>query len=382
MNMVADDQQPPTWNLTINNTQPVFFYCTAPGSCINYQMVGVINPNSSVSLATQRKDASLSTYMLAPGQPFPSEDGGVPQGDINPPGSSSSSSSSSSVSTSTTPTPSAPAPASASSTAASHTSSGGVRLSAGAIAGIVIAAVFVVLLLVALFFLLGRHKSLLQMARVHGGNHHENAPLTPGGHASMQTGMVSSPYQHPHQTAAFAAGPLPSNVSAVPPRSPYQQPHSTHAYPNSYFPASDPSNTAPPYSERGISPPLRDPSPMPISELSGVGGLPFAPGVGGGKFSEMGVGGHPASRETPLPDMNEKGGAVVTTPMATTRAVDGHNLEPETRTEVSPVLRPQPQREGIRPLSWLMGGRRRLVMRHLPFLLPFPFEKIFGQLSP
>ena len=37
-------QQPPTWNLTINDTEPIFLYCAAPGSCINYQMVGVINP--------------------------------------------------------------------------------------------------------------------------------------------------------------------------------------------------------------------------------------------------------------------------------------------------------------------------------------------------
>ena len=38
--------QPPKWNLTINDTRPIFFYCSAPGSCIDYQMVGAINPVS------------------------------------------------------------------------------------------------------------------------------------------------------------------------------------------------------------------------------------------------------------------------------------------------------------------------------------------------
>ncbi|TKA63306.1 hypothetical protein B0A49_13123 [Cryomyces minteri] len=45
---------PPTYNLRINDTNPVFFYCTAPGSCIGHGMIGVINPNESVSLAKQR----------------------------------------------------------------------------------------------------------------------------------------------------------------------------------------------------------------------------------------------------------------------------------------------------------------------------------------
>jgi len=41
---VLDD--PPKWRVLINDTNPIFFYCSAPGSCINYGMVGVINPVS------------------------------------------------------------------------------------------------------------------------------------------------------------------------------------------------------------------------------------------------------------------------------------------------------------------------------------------------
>jgi hypothetical protein len=40
---------PPSWSIRVNDTNPIFFYCSAPGSCINYQMVGVINPVSSPS---------------------------------------------------------------------------------------------------------------------------------------------------------------------------------------------------------------------------------------------------------------------------------------------------------------------------------------------
>jgi len=46
-NNVTDDFQLPTYNITINDTQPLFYYCSAPGSCIENGMVGAINPVSS-----------------------------------------------------------------------------------------------------------------------------------------------------------------------------------------------------------------------------------------------------------------------------------------------------------------------------------------------
>ncbi|ORY03650.1 hypothetical protein BCR34DRAFT_667342 [Clohesyomyces aquaticus] len=64
---------PPAWTITINDTDPIFFYCSASGSCIDYGMVGVINPNSSTSLLIQRQIAMDSVYSLNPGEPFPSE---------------------------------------------------------------------------------------------------------------------------------------------------------------------------------------------------------------------------------------------------------------------------------------------------------------------
>jgi hypothetical protein len=36
--------QSPTWDLLINDTEPIFYYCPARDSCDKSQMVGAINP--------------------------------------------------------------------------------------------------------------------------------------------------------------------------------------------------------------------------------------------------------------------------------------------------------------------------------------------------
>ena len=64
---------PPKWTVVVNDTDPIFYYCSAPGSCLDYGMVGVINPNASVSLEIQRELALNSTFMLQPGEPWPPE---------------------------------------------------------------------------------------------------------------------------------------------------------------------------------------------------------------------------------------------------------------------------------------------------------------------
>jgi hypothetical protein len=115
--------QPPTYQLLINDSSPQFFYCSAPGSCINHGMVGVINPNSSISLDTQRSLALSADYALSPGEPFPAE------------------------STPSNIVPNTP----------SHSTS---RLGTGAIAGIAIGCVGVTVLGGSLFFLWGRSRAL------------------------------------------------------------------------------------------------------------------------------------------------------------------------------------------------------------------------------
>lgn len=59
---------PPKYSVRVNDTEPIFFYCSAPGSCITYGMVGGINLNSSMSIDKQRTLAMDSAYMLQPGK--------------------------------------------------------------------------------------------------------------------------------------------------------------------------------------------------------------------------------------------------------------------------------------------------------------------------
>lgn len=56
----SDISQLPTWNLTINTTTPTFFYCGAPGSCVNWGMLGAINADADHSIETQLKLARVS----------------------------------------------------------------------------------------------------------------------------------------------------------------------------------------------------------------------------------------------------------------------------------------------------------------------------------
>ncbi|KAI0571941.1 hypothetical protein Alg130_10694 [Pyrenophora tritici-repentis] len=61
------------WNLTINSTEPIFYYCAAPDSCTGKQMVGVINPNDTQTLHRQELAAAKADFQVAPGDPIPNE---------------------------------------------------------------------------------------------------------------------------------------------------------------------------------------------------------------------------------------------------------------------------------------------------------------------
>lgn len=136
-------------------------------------MVGSINQNSTFSLAAQIASINSTDIMLQPGEPVPEES--TP---------SSASTSSSSTSTPTASPTSTPA-------AASHH---GVSLSNGAIAGIVVAGVVVLALACALFWFVGRHRTLkssLASASQKSGTveswvNSTNPPSTVGGPASAR----------------------------------------------------------------------------------------------------------------------------------------------------------------------------------------------------
>ncbi|KAF9701637.1 hypothetical protein EKO04_000241 [Ascochyta lentis] len=124
------------YNITINNTAPIFFYCAAPGSCIDKLMVGAINANSTQTLASQIKAAEDADFQLAVGDPVPNE---ATSTILNGP----------TVTATTTHSP----------------SSGGSHISNGAIAGIVVGAVAFLVCCAALFFFVGRSKSLKEVIK-------------------------------------------------------------------------------------------------------------------------------------------------------------------------------------------------------------------------
>ena len=52
---------PPTYSTLVNDTNPVFFYSSAAGSCLNYGMIGAINSNSTTNVTQQHQQALDST---------------------------------------------------------------------------------------------------------------------------------------------------------------------------------------------------------------------------------------------------------------------------------------------------------------------------------
>ncbi|KAL8404249.1 hypothetical protein RB594_009200 [Gaeumannomyces avenae] len=63
----------PTFSIKINDTQPIFFYCSAPGSCVDHHMIGAINPNSTQTLEKQEEAVRKASQQLTPGDAWPSE---------------------------------------------------------------------------------------------------------------------------------------------------------------------------------------------------------------------------------------------------------------------------------------------------------------------
>ncbi len=233
---------PPKYSVRINDTEPIFFYCSAPGSCITWGMVGGINLNSSMSIDSQRALALDSAYMLQPGkfpmtlsaglrtdlhlgEPFPAES---PLPSNNPASSILPSSSSNSATVSP----------------AGDSSPGG--LSAGAIAGIVVAAFSALLFGALLFFCWGRTKSLREaierkdgtVRRVSGAPdqmvHHVHNPSHGGfqfpPHPAVHPGShPSSPdlgtYGHQHNASMSSNGYFPAPAGYM---SKYASPTARH----------------------------------------------------------------------------------------------------------------------------------------------------------
>ncbi|KAG4030092.1 hypothetical protein MFRU_013g01160 [Monilinia fructicola] len=124
---------PPIFNLLINDTEPIFFYCSAPQACQD-GMIGVINANETQTFDTQLAFAENSTLEFSPNEYFPAE-----------------------TSRTTTAT-SSTATSESDSVVSSHK-----PFPPGAIAGIVIGAIVVIALAGALFYMCGRHRTMKEM---------------------------------------------------------------------------------------------------------------------------------------------------------------------------------------------------------------------------
>ncbi|KAH9221529.1 hypothetical protein DL95DRAFT_455361 [Leptodontidium sp. 2 PMI_412] len=163
---------PPTFTVLINDTEPIFFYCSAPGACEEDGMVGVINPNSTQTLEVQQAFAHNSTIAFSPGENFPAE---VESTKSAAPSSTSTTSSPTTATVTATPTT-----ATAAASSGSHP-----PLSTGAIAGIAIGGAAVLLLGAALVYLCGRQRTLGEII-----SHNQQQPPPPSyvpnpGHMSM-----------------------------------------------------------------------------------------------------------------------------------------------------------------------------------------------------
>lgn len=139
-------------------------------------MVGVINPNGTQSLAAQKNYAEDADWKLIPGDPIPEEG----QSTLSIP--------------SSTPIPTATLPPVV-------YDSDGSSLSGGAIAGIVVGAVAFLVICAALFFYVGRSKSLKEMLK----RQDANAAHAPGnsemGHSQYgpnAPGLQQAPYGSPN----------------------------------------------------------------------------------------------------------------------------------------------------------------------------------------
>ncbi|PSR97565.1 hypothetical protein BD289DRAFT_491918 [Coniella lustricola] len=168
----------PTYQVRVNDTDPIFFYCAASGSCVDYHMIGVINPTANETYEKQYEYAENVTYQMTPGEAFPSE--------------TASSSSSSATSTS-------------GGSSSSSSSSGHKSLSSGAIAGIAIGGAAVLLLAGVLIYLFGRRSAAAKAFAVQRDSGPYSGPMQEaryGGPAGPR-----SPGQATFATTAYSTAP-------------------------------------------------------------------------------------------------------------------------------------------------------------------------------
>ncbi|RYP00808.1 hypothetical protein DL764_006412 [Monosporascus ibericus] len=194
----------PTWTLRVNTTEPVFFYCSAPESCITWKMIGVINPNRTRTREEQVEFVTngTTTFQLSPGEPFPAE-GEPPSGEdsYDDPAYS--------------PPPTDDSSEGSSESSSEDSSEGGGGLAPGAIAGIAIGGAAVIIFAVALVYVCGRKGGIEKGYR--------RSRVSPSATAAAPPSMIEAHYQDDHN---LSHSPYYGVGGGLPPKSP--PPPSTH----------------------------------------------------------------------------------------------------------------------------------------------------------
>lgn len=126
------------YDVKVNDTDPIFYYCAAPGSCKDHHMIGVVNPTANETFDAQMTYAEKVQFQLKPGDPWPSETAGEQPSETQGSGYKGSDSTDSN------------------SNSGSQKSDDHPHLSAGAIAGIAIGGAAVLVLAAALIYICGR----------------------------------------------------------------------------------------------------------------------------------------------------------------------------------------------------------------------------------
>ncbi|KAF2672338.1 hypothetical protein BT63DRAFT_422820 [Microthyrium microscopicum] len=178
-----------TYNITIKDLNPIWYYCTALTSCAPNGMVGVINPAEGETVAKQIAAAKMQTLELGPGQSWPIE--GQQAGSSQPNHNSTA--------------PSTPA--------VTHDH----KLSAGAIAGIAVGAAVVVILAAALCYFVGRSNTYREVIKDQN-TRSDGVPSEIGGNAGYGSPQSASQTPHPYQDHRVSGQTAYTNMSHVSPQ--------------------------------------------------------------------------------------------------------------------------------------------------------------------
>lgn len=147
------ESDPPKFSVLVNDTDPIFFYCSALDSCNVWGMAGVVNPRNDTPIAEYQAEAKKpGTFVLQPGEDWPAE----AENSRTPLGPSSVPTGGSELPSSSTSPPVQVVTAVAPGVTAAAATSGAMPV--GGIAGVVLGSVAVVVLICGLFFYLGRRR--------------------------------------------------------------------------------------------------------------------------------------------------------------------------------------------------------------------------------